>query len=204
MTGLGFADKTYSFVSSSLDKTVRLWDLRTEEHQSVLQMAGAPLASFDPEGYMIAVTEDSQVLKMFDRRNLSAPLITGQESKNKECNWISITFSPDGGTILLSTDTSLMILIDAFTLETVHVLTGYPNNANLRIQGDFSPDSKYVLCGSTDGQIHVWKSSTGTKVCRLVGDHQTSTQCVKYNPKFCMFVSACTNMEFWIPFDPTA
>lgn len=204
VTSLNFAGKSSSFVSSSLDKTVRLWDLRAEGFQSVLTMSGPTLATFDPEGFMVAVTEDSQVLKMFDRRNLSDPLITGQEIKNKDNTWISIAFSPDGGNILLSTDSSQMTLIDAFTLESLHMLTGYPNNANLRVKGDFSADSKYVLCGSTDGHIHVWKTSTGTKLCRLVGDHQTSTQCVKFNPNYCMLASACSNMEFWIPFDPNA
>lgn len=204
VTGLNFAGNTCSFLSSSLDKTVRLWDLRVEGFQSVLNVAGASLATFDPEGFMVAVTEDSQVLKMFDRRNLSEPLLVGQETKTKTNNWISLVFSPDGGTILLSTDSSQMYLIDAFTLESVHMLTGYPNNENLRVRGDFSSDSKYVLCGGTDGHIHCWKTSTGTKLCRLIGDHQTSTQCVKFNPRYCMFASACTNMEFWIPYDSNA
>lgn len=204
VTGLAFAGKTCSFLSSSLDKTVRLWDLRADGSQSVLTMSGPPLATFDPEGYMVAVTEDSQVLKMFDRRNLAEPLLVGQETKTRESNWISLAFSPDGGTILLSTDSSQMTLIDAFTLESIHLLTGYPNNANLRVRGDFSGDSKYVLSGGADGHIHAWKTLTGTKLCRLVGDHQAPTQCVKFNPRFCMFASACTNMEFWIPFDPNA
>lgn len=204
VTGLAFAGKTSSFLSSSLDKTVRLWDLRADGSQSVLNMSGPPLATFDPEGYMVAATEDSHALKMYDRRNLSEPLLIGQETKAKEGNWISLAFSPDGGTVLLSTDSSQMTLIDAFTLESIHLLTGYPNNSDLRIRGDFSGDSKYVLCGGADGHIHTWKTSTGTKLCRLVGDHQAPTQCVKFNPKFCMFASACTNMEFWIPFDPNA
>ncbi|KAL5287999.1 WDR82.2 family protein [Megaselia abdita] len=204
VTGLNFAGKTGSFVSSSLDKTVRLWDLRTEGFQAMLNMSGPSLATFDPEGFMVAVAEDSQVLKLFDRRNLANPLLTGLDTKSKENNWISVEFSPDGGSILLSTDSSLMVLIDAFTLESVHVLTGYPNNSDLRVRGDFSADSKYVFCGGNDGHIHVWKTLSGTKLCRFVGDHQSATQCVKHNPMFCMFASACTNMEFWIPFDPSA
>lgn len=199
---MSFASNSPTFISSSLDKTVRLWDLRTDGVQSKILTCGSPLSCFDPEGLVIVVAEDSQSIKLYDRRNLMTPLIIAPDTFKSDYNWTSLTFSPDGGTILLSTDGSLMTLIDAFSLESKHDLTGYPNNSSLRIQGDFSLDSKYVLCGSSDGHIHIWSTSTGTKLCLLAGDHQTSVQCVKHNPRYCMMATACTNLEFWLPFNP--
>ena len=47
-------------ITSSLDKTVRLWDLRSPSCVGVLQCLGRPVASFDPEGLIFAVGVQSE------------------------------------------------------------------------------------------------------------------------------------------------
>jgi COMPASS component SWD2 len=47
--------------------------------------------------------------------------------------------------------------------------------------------------------VHVWNADTGFKVCVLNGDHPNPVQCVQFNPKYMMLVSACTNLGFWLP-----
>ena len=75
-----------------------------------------------------------------------------------------LKFSPNGKTILLSTNGSLMRLVDAFTGHPLQTFAGHLNNKGLPIDGCFSPDSKYVFAGSTDGRVHVWDTDTGFKV----------------------------------------
>ena len=57
-----------------------------------------------------------------------------------------------------------MRLVDAFTGHPLQTFAGHLNNKGLPIDGCFSPDSKYVFAGSTDGRVHVWDTDTGFKV----------------------------------------
>ena len=68
-----------TFISGSLDGTVRLWDLQTNLCQGILKLnpdnsssVGDPVAcAFDPEGLIIAVGIGKNQIKLFDLRNLN-------------------------------------------------------------------------------------------------------------------------------------
>ena len=108
-------------------------------------------------------------------------------------------FSPDGKTILVSTNGSLIRLIDSFSGDTLQTFTGHLNSKNIPLEASFSPDSQFVISGSTDGRVHIWNAENGTKVCVLNGDHTEPVRCVQFNPKYMMMASACKNMAFWLP-----
>lgn len=56
------------FVSGSLDKSLRLWDLRSPNCQGYINVMGRPVAAFDPEGLVLAAGINSETLKLFDVR----------------------------------------------------------------------------------------------------------------------------------------
>lgn len=49
------------------------------------------------------------------------------------------------------------------------------------------------MTGAKDGRVHVWAADSGHKVAVLDGNHPGPTHCVKFNPKFMMMTTACTN-----------
>ena len=65
---------------------------------------------------------------------------------------------------------------------------------NIPLEASFSPDSQFVLCGSSDGKIHIWSVEKGNKVAVLNSDHLDTIQCVQFNPKNMMFASTCQHM----------
>lgn len=117
----------------------------------------------------------------------------------KEVEWTGLKFSPDGKTILISTNGSMIRLIDAFSGSNLQTFTGHLNSKGIPLEASFSPDSQFVISGSTDGRIHIWNAENGTKVCVLNGDHTGPVQCVQFNPKYMMMSSSCKNMSFWLP-----
>ena len=58
-----------SFLSGSLDKSIRLWDLRSPNCQGLMQLAGRPVAAFDPEGLIFAAGINSESVKLYDLRS---------------------------------------------------------------------------------------------------------------------------------------
>ena len=60
---------------------------------------------------------------------------------------------------------------------------GHINSKQIPLEASFSPDSQFVISGSTDGRVHIWNAENGTKVCVLNGDHTGPVQCVQFNPK---------------------
>ena len=118
---------------------------------------------------------------------------------DKDIEWTGLKFSPDGKTILISTNGSMIRLIDAFSGNSLQTFTGHMNTKNIPLEASFSPDSQYVLSGSTDGRVHIWNAENGTKICVLKGDHTGPVRCFQFNPKSMMMASTCKNMVFWLP-----
>ena len=61
---------------------------------------------------------------------------------------------------------------------------GHLNSKQLPLEASFSPDSQFVISGSSDGRIHIWNCENGQKVCVLNGDHQGPVHCVQVSLSF--------------------
>ena len=189
-----------TFLSGSLDKTVRLWNLRSLQCLGVMHLNGRPVANFDPEGLIFAVGINSESVKLYDLRSFDkGPFNTFKLPQDKECDWTGLKFSPDGKIIMIYTNGNIIHTIDAFQGHPLHTLTGYENKKNINLEASFSPDSQFIFSGSSDGKIHIWNANTGHKLKFLTSEHSGPVQCIQFNPKYMMLASACTSMAFWIP-----
>ena len=47
-----------------------------------------------------------------------------------------------------------------------------PKFQGLPIEASFTPDSQFVVSGSTDGLLHLWRTEDGRSAGVLTGEHQ--------------------------------
>uniref|UniRef100_K7GB05 Twinfilin n=1 Tax=Pelodiscus sinensis TaxID=13735 RepID=K7GB05_PELSI len=185
-----------TFISGSLDKTIRLWDLRSPNCQGLMHLQGKPVCSFDPEGLIFAAGVNSEMVKLYDLRSFDkkGPFATFKMQYDRTCEWTGLKFSNDGKLILISTNGGFLRLIDAFKGAVLHTFGGYNNSKAVTLEASFTPDSQFIMIGSEDGKIHVWNGESGMKVAVLDGKHTGPITCLQFNPKFMTFASACSNM----------
>jgi COMPASS component SWD2 len=137
-----------SFISASLDNTVRLWDLRTNACQGLLRRTGRAATTFDSQGLIFAVATTNNTVKLYDLRSYDkGPFAAFVVEHLQQVTWAGIKFSNDGKYILLSTTASPIFLIDAETGEKRQVYETRINNHQSVLEASFSPDAQYVLSG---------------------------------------------------------
>ncbi len=68
VTSLCMSPKNDTFISTSVDKTVRLWDLRTPTCQGLLELECQATAAYDQQGLVFAVGAEAGIIKLYDAR----------------------------------------------------------------------------------------------------------------------------------------
>lgn len=89
-----------TFMTGSLDKTLRLWDIRMFRSIGGLAQKSPPIGAFLPNRTSFLVGEKSMFLKFYDMRAYSkGPFQIFDIYKyrqNRKCKWTSIVISPNG------------------------------------------------------------------------------------------------------------
>ena len=180
-------------LSGSADRTALLWDLRKERPVARIPTKSPSFTAFDHQGLVFAVTS-GQRLHLFDTRqfdkgefaHFDVP-VTSPIS--------SVSFSPCGKYLLISTETGEVVSVDSFKGRLV---AQYKTEASLvGATPVFSADSSFVACGSENGKINLWKSVSGDSIGALEG-HTGFPRLVKFNPARVMVASACIATALWI------
>ncbi|XP_032405868.1 twinfilin-2b isoform X4 [Xiphophorus hellerii] len=194
VTALSMSPVDDTFISSSLDKTIRIWDLRSPNCQGLTDPLGKPVCSFDPDGLVFAAGVESQAIKLYDIRAFDkGPFACFEARLNRICDWTGLKFSDDGKLILICTNGGAVRILNAFSGSVLHTFSGYNNNKGIALEACFTPDSQFVMIGSEDGRVHVWSTESGMKVAVLDGKHPGPINTLQFNPRYMTFASACTN-----------
>ncbi|KAH8924100.1 WD40 repeat-like protein [Atractiella rhizophila] len=187
VTSLEVSPVDDTFLSGAMDDTVRVWDLRADKCQGLLNIAGNPCVAFDHGGicFGVALNLKSTVL-LYDMRGYDKePFQTFHLDDPAAANltggyptFTSLKFSADGTQLLIGTTGNVHFIMDAFSGKTTHRVTGHlglepasaaatPYDPSLGMSGSevsWTPDGRFVIGGSADGKVHVWDTQQQNSV----------------------------------------
>lgn len=208
VTSLSVAPKNDLIMSTSQDRTMRLWDLRVQNAQGLLEVpSGVPVAAFDQQGLVLCVGVESGIIKLYDLRSYDKgpfSTFTIEAEVNKPNSFSQLKFSPNGK-IMVGVVGSKIHQIDAYNgaYQFAHS-TGIPDGAT-PLQSCFSPDNKFLLSGHEDKSIRVWNTVSGQQVAQwdsnpnLGHGHITPPTCIDWAPRRVLVASGCHLLNMWIP-----
>lgn len=186
-------------LTGSEDGNACLWDARTAQ---LIRMINAGWnikeARFSPDGRMIAtailerVSEDryERPIRLWDTQT-GKPLATLVTRPDESI--FKIAFSPDGRYLLATT-------IFGFRVYDLHTYQPHVDWAESKwVQnGQFSPDSRRLVVGTSDNSAYVWDLETRTQVMALKG-HLRMVDCVAFSPDGRRIVTGSSegNLRLW-------
>ncbi|KAJ2217630.1 hypothetical protein IW139_003947 [Coemansia sp. RSA 353] len=170
-----------SMVSASMDGTVRLWNLDTVKPVCTVNIEGGKngvAAAYDPSGMVVAVAAESQAIQLYDVRKMTKGPFTSAPITSKLTVAGLKFMPPTGDYILLAMSDGSIMLLDAFQLTTLAVLSSATHNAisptiapvasalGQMQQQCFgqkitaTPDGRAVIAGNDNGGIVFWDFDT--------------------------------------------
>lgn len=215
VVSLGCAAKF--FVSSSQDKSVLFWDPQLQKHQHKLKFESTPFIAIHPEEELVVVLYESErchVIEYYRHANLKHSIEKKTFLKEGRIAWTGIKFSLDSMKLLITTNSSKIIVMDSVKLEILVEFKGlrtqatiwyikqlsalfvdFKHEIGLSLDACFSLDSKFVFGGSTDGLINVWDFKSPLIAHRLNPQCKGPCRSVAFNPKFMNLATATSDFE---------
>ena len=191
------------FLSTSNDKTSRLWDLNKKKCLCIFQ--DSQCAIFDNTGKVLAsVTfsldkETERYENFINLYNIEKPDNINETNKPfdvfsiKSSGFIKkMKFTNNGDYLIAVTDYYLFI-IDAVGGKIIHEM-----EINDEINTfDITPDGKYIALACTSGNVLIY--SVEGKYIKTFEFHTKNCECLTFNPRYFIMATADTNLVFWIP-----
>lgn len=175
--GIAFSPDNLRVASSSLDGTVKVWDVDSgvlihtiESHDS-----GVLRLRWSPDGRSIVSSgRDDSIIKLWNPEDgrLQATL-QGHTSTVR-----SLFFTPDNRHLVSSGPDGTLRIWDVATGECLRIIYGYAASLT---DLEWSPDSQYVVGGGTDALVMVYSVNEDVKPLVLPG-HTSRVSSVTWSP----------------------
>jgi COMPASS component SWD2 len=223
VTTISMSPADDSFLTSSLDRTVRLWDVQqagcVAELKLPTETSGGPIACFDRTGLVFgvgAMMADGQghYMHLYDARNYGAGAFaefkvsqeavakaiqsqTGVQSEKGLGSLHSFNFNTSGNQILFSGENGDALLLDGYDGKILRAFSQANKSGDGPLACCFTSDDKTLLHAHDDGSIQCWDLLSGAAVQKLSG-HQSRVNCIQSNPRYSQLATSCAQTCLWL------
>ncbi len=151
VTSASFSPDGKFLVSSSGDKTLRIWNVQTGKTVHTLRghTDWVTSAAFSPDGNRIVSSSSDKTIRIWNARTGDRLLTI--KSHNEKVT--SASFSPDGKWVITSSLDSTIRIRDAFSGSQLQMLKGHSDGVS---SASFTPDGRYIVSSSFDGTVRIW------------------------------------------------
>ncbi|ETO34951.1 hypothetical protein RFI_02122 [Reticulomyxa filosa] len=176
VTSAKFSPDGARIVSSSDDRTIRIWDVSSGKEVQTLKGHADWInnAEFSPEGTKIVSSSVDRSIRLWD-------VTSGKEMKRLIGHSNRVTkaqFAPDGHTVVsCSWDQTIRLWDVKSGQEIKRIHTDLYQMYDVQ----FSPDGKHVVVSSDDTKIEVWNVNTSARVHSL-GGHLSYVKELNFHP----------------------
>jgi COMPASS component SWD2 len=190
-----------TFMTCSRDKTIRIWDVKSDKCQAQIPSSEVAVADYDCSGIVFGTGCNGTDVRLYDSRAFDkGPFLRKVlQYANPQGEIMDLKFSGDGQYVVALMSDNVAHLLDAYDLETKHRFGSGQGSVSEGVNTVcFSPCGQYLYGGTPEGRILVWNVQTGLSVADL-GGHSDQVNAVVFNPKKMLFASACTSLSMWLP-----
>ncbi|HEY6620569.1 MAG TPA: protein kinase [Steroidobacteraceae bacterium] len=163
-------------VTSSTDRTARIWDARTGAQLAVLTGHGDRVRSavYSPDGTRIVTASWDKTARIWDAYSgKELAVLVGHENYV-----VSAVYSPDGTRIITASYDKTARIWDARLGTQLAVLSGHGDNLR---SAAYSPDGTRIVTASWDKTARIWDAHSGKQLTVLVG-HENYVVSAAYSP----------------------
>jgi eukaryotic-like serine/threonine-protein kinase len=162
-----FSPSGERIVTTSDDKSARVWDIRSGQELAVLRGHGDAVvwARFNPSGDRIVTASLDKTARLWDAATgKELAVLNGHEGKLRFA-----AFSPSGQHIVTASDDKTARLWETATGKALVILRGHEHFV---VSAAFSPSGDRVVTASFDKTARMWEAVTGKEVADLRGHEQ--------------------------------
>ena len=178
--GVSFIEQGSRLVSANDDGTVRLFDLRTDQQETLLEdklLLGVVSVSFSPSGRSFVSVDDDGMVLHWDTVNGQVETVLLKSPLGRA---LDIAFSPDGRRMVSGGDDGTVRQWDAESSEAIgDPLTGHEGPV---LSVALSPDGKRIISGGDDGTVRQWDAESSEAIGDPLTGHEGPVLSVAFSP----------------------
>lgn len=175
--GLAFSPDGRTLASTSLDGSVRIWDISqgSETISVTSPVAGfGTRVTYSPNGQEFATSGGDGTVTLWNSETGEPRLRFGHEQEV-----LSLAYSPDGGRIVTGSLDETIIIWDTAAGNKLLTLPGHVEGVR---DVAFSPDGELIASGGFDGIARVWDAASGELIHEITEHLENLVLGVAFSP----------------------